>query len=53
MAEEGQFRLEHEPYYRPLHGEVELFEAAWRNRVPVLLKAMTVTKVDFMSLMNV
>ena len=38
MAEEGQFRLEHEPYYRPLHGEVELFEAAWRNRVPVLLK---------------
>jgi hypothetical protein len=28
MAEEGQFRLEHEPYCRPLHGEVELFEAA-------------------------
>ena len=33
--------LQSEPYYRPLHGEVELFEAAWRNRVPVLLKGPT------------
>ena len=34
-------RLEREPYYHPVHGEVELFEAAWRNRVPVLLKGPT------------
>lgn len=30
-----------EPYYRPLRGEVALFEAAWKNRVPVLLKGPT------------
>jgi nitric oxide reductase NorQ protein len=41
MAEEGDFRLEREPYYRPVRGEVGLFEAAWRNRLPVLLKGPT------------
>ena len=41
MGEEGEFRLGHEPYYRPVHGEVELFEAAWRDQVPVLLKGPT------------
>jgi len=40
-ADSAALRLEREPYYRPLHGEVELFEAAWRNRVPVLLKGPT------------
>jgi nitric oxide reductase NorQ protein len=35
------FRIAAEPYYRPVRGEVELFEAAWRNRVPVLLKGPT------------
>ena len=33
--------IEREPFYRPLHGEVELCEAAWRERVPVLLKGPT------------
>jgi len=41
MGEEGEFRLRHEPYYRPVRGEIDLFEAAWRNRVPVLLKGPT------------
>jgi nitric oxide reductase NorQ protein len=30
-----------EPFYRPVRGEAELFEAAWRNCVPVLLKGPT------------
>jgi nitric oxide reductase NorQ protein len=33
--------IEREPYYQPLRGEVAMFEAAWRNRVPVLLKGPT------------
>ena len=34
-------RIETEPYYEPVGGEVALFEAAWASRVPVLLKAPT------------
>jgi len=34
-------RVRDEPYYRPLRDEVPMFEAAWRNRVPVLLKGPT------------
>lgn len=30
-----------EPYYRPLDDEVELFEAAYEQRIPVLLKGPT------------
>jgi len=30
-----------EPFYLPLGDEVELFEAAYRNRLPVLLKGPT------------
>ncbi|MDD5249730.1 MAG: CbbQ/NirQ/NorQ/GpvN family protein [Rhodocyclaceae bacterium] len=30
-----------EPYYRPCGGEVALFEAAWRRKLPVLLKGPT------------
>jgi len=33
--------IQREPYYRPLRDEVPMFEAAWRNRVPVLLKGPT------------
>ena len=29
------------PYYRPQGGEVELFEYAWRNQMPMLLKGPT------------
>ena len=34
-------RIEIEPYYRPTGGEVGLFEAAHRRRLPVLLKGPT------------
>jgi len=35
------FRVGREPFYRAVRNEVEIFEAAWRNRVPVLLKGPT------------
>jgi len=34
-------RIETEPYYEPVGAEVALFEAAWKSRVPVLLKGPT------------
>lgn len=36
-----EFRLTSEPYYLPLADEVELFEAAYAQNVPVLLKGPT------------
>ncbi len=45
MAVESQrvedFRLEKEPYYLPLSNEIELFEAAYNERLPVMLKGPT------------
>jgi nitric oxide reductase NorQ protein len=41
LAEYRQYVIEEEPYYVPQAGEVELFEAAYRNRIPVLLKGPT------------
>src|SRR5680860_1518392 len=45
MAVESQrvedFRLSKEPYYLPLGNEVELFEAAYLARLPVMLKGPT------------
>ena len=45
MAVESQrvedFRLTKEPYYLPLGNEVELFEAAYHARLPVMLKGPT------------
>ena len=35
------FRIAKEPYYLPLHNEVELFEAAYHARLPVMLKGPT------------
>lgn len=35
------FLIEEEPYYRSTGDEVALFEAAWRSRLPVLLKGPT------------
>lgn len=40
-AEEKQYLITEEPYYLPLDREVELFESAYRNRIPVLLKGPT------------
>jgi nitric oxide reductase NorQ protein len=40
-AKNGQYLISEEPYYLPQGKEVELFEAAYRNRIPVLLKGPT------------
>jgi len=38
---DADLMVREEPFYRPLRGEVELFERAWANRLPVLLKGPT------------
>jgi hypothetical protein len=40
------FRLAKEPYYLPLGNEVELFEAAYYSRLPVMLKGPTGWRED-------
>ena len=35
------FTVDEEPYYQPLGREVEIFETAYANRIPVLLKGPT------------
>ncbi|MEI6136478.1 MAG: CbbQ/NirQ/NorQ/GpvN family protein [Chloroflexota bacterium] len=35
------FRITEEPYYLPINDEVELFETAYRENIPVLLKGPT------------
>jgi len=37
----AQYRITEEPYYRPLADEVELYEAAYGARMPVMLKGPT------------
>lgn len=36
-----EYLIKDEPYYEPIASEVEIFEAAYRNRLPVLLKGPT------------
>jgi len=36
-----EYFVETEPYYEPVGDEIEVFEAAWRNQLPVLLKGPT------------
>ena len=36
-----QYRIKDEPYYQPQSNEVELYQAAYRNRLPVMLKGPT------------
>jgi nitric oxide reductase NorQ protein len=36
-----EYRVVEEPFYLPVGDEVTLFEAAWRDRIPVLLKGPT------------
>jgi nitric oxide reductase NorQ protein len=36
-----EFRIADEPYYRPVGHEVALFDAAYRSRMPVMLKGPT------------
>jgi len=38
-----EYRLTEEPYYLPLKDEVEIFRAAFRSKIPVLLKGPTGT----------
>jgi nitric oxide reductase NorQ protein len=37
----GQYLVTQEPYYRPVSSEVELYEAAYSARMPVMLKGPT------------
>ncbi len=37
----NQFRIDHEPYYRPVGDEIEQFAAAYEVRMPVMLKGPT------------
>lgn len=45
MAVESQrvedYKLTKEPYYVPLHNEIELFQAAYESKLPVMLKGPT------------
>jgi nitric oxide reductase NorQ protein len=36
-----QYRIKDEPYYQPQANEVELYQAAYRSRLPVMLKGPT------------
>lgn len=40
-AAPGLAHLDQEPFYHPVGDEIALFEAAWRRRLPVLLKGPT------------
>lgn len=35
------YRIEHEPYYRPVADEIEVYEAAYAERMPIMLKGPT------------
>jgi len=37
----NEYRISEEPYYRPQGDEIAVFEAAYRNRLPILLKGPT------------
>jgi len=37
----NQYRVEQEPYYRPVSDEIEVFEAAYSARMPMMLKGPT------------
>lgn len=36
-----EYTIDHEPYYLPIHDEVEVFTAAYEQKIPVLLKGPT------------
>ncbi|QNN59668.1 CbbQ/NirQ/NorQ/GpvN family protein [Diaphorobacter ruginosibacter] len=37
----ADYRLTHEPFYRPAGNEIELYEQAYRHRMPLILKGPT------------
>lgn len=41
MTDKAQYTVHKEPYYQPQGNEIALFEAAYRNRLPVMVKGPT------------
>ncbi len=41
FADQDQFLVQSQPFYRPVGGEVERYEAAYSTRMPVMLKGPT------------
>jgi len=41
MADKAQYKVHQEPYYQPQGNEVALSQAAYRNRLPVMVKGPT------------
>ena len=41
MTSADQYLIKEQPYYRPVGNEIELFEAAYAARMPVMLKGPT------------
>ncbi len=41
VVKSEDYRIDFEPYYEPIQKEVELFQAAFENQLPVLLKGPT------------
>jgi nitric oxide reductase NorQ protein len=39
--EPSLFTINQEPYYLPVHQEIDIFSAAWRQKVPIVLKGPT------------
>jgi len=39
--DKAQYKVHSEPYYQPQSNEIELYEAAYRNRLPVMVKGPT------------
>ena len=40
-VDDSQYRIQTEPYYKPIADEISLYEAAWEVRMPVMLKGPT------------
>ncbi|MFK7793792.1 MAG: AAA family ATPase, partial [Gammaproteobacteria bacterium] len=36
-----EYFVENEPYYEPVGDEIEVYEAAYKNKLPILLKGPT------------
>ena len=48
-----EYHLEDEPYYVPVGDEIEIFEAAYSERIPILFKGPTgVGKTRFVEYMS-
>ncbi|HHS84285.1 MAG TPA: AAA family ATPase, partial [Gammaproteobacteria bacterium] len=41
MSEQEQYKIKQEPFYQPQADEIELYEAAYQKRLPVMIKGPT------------